>query len=702
MAPLDRLRRELDAIDGAILEALAKRRRVIESVIQAKGRGSEAIRDRRREEELLADRVERGRALGLDGYFVTQLFRHLLRHSVRTQNEHLARDPNEDRAGEVFSIGYQGSEGAYSHRAAQEHFACRLDRSVFRGFRTFREMLDAVVDGNLNAALLPIENTTAGSINEAYELLNRLPIAVVGEEVLLVEHCLVALEDVPLAHIRRIYSHPMAIAQCSDFLASLADCKVESYADTAMAVELIRDAGDASQAAIASEEAARLHGLAVLKRDIANRRENFTRFVVIAREPIAYDLRIPCKTSLILATRHVEGALLRCLNVLAAHHLNLTKLESRPRPNVPWEYLFYIDFEGNVTDPNVKEALDALTREVSFLKVLGSYPAQTTEAARPASPRRLPSRSRRGGEGTASAEPTSSGVAPEPPDGAGKRERPKPQALEVAEKKGYKLASRAHRAEDTLVKVSDVTIGGPEFLVIAGPCSVESWEQVRTCAKVVREHGGQILRGGVFKPRTSTYSFQGLGFNGLELLSRAGREFGLPIVTEVMHPADVERVAAEAHMLQIGARNMQNFSLLKEAGRVDRPVLLKRGPMASIDELLAASEYLLAAGNQQVVLCERGIRTFETATRFTLDVSAVPVLRERTHLPVIVDPSHAAGTWRYVIPLAEAAAAAGAHGIIVEIHPDPATALSDGPQALTFERFAELMERLHRLMNVRT
>ncbi|MBN1417830.1 MAG: 3-deoxy-7-phosphoheptulonate synthase, partial [Planctomycetes bacterium] len=198
-----------------------------------------------------------------------------------------------------------------------------------------------------------------------------------------------------------------------------------------------------------------------------------------------------------------------------------------------------------------------------------------------------------------------------------------------------------------------------------------------------------------FKPRTSPYSFQGLGYEGLEYLCRAGHDFGLPVVTEVLTPTDVPRVAEQADILQIGARNMQNFALLSEVGRIDRPVVLKRGMMSSIDELLAAAEYILAQGNQQVILCERGIRTFETATRNTLDISAVPVLRERTHLPVIVDPSHAAGERSLVIPLALAARAAGAHGVMIEVHPDPDKATSDGPQSLDFAQFRELMAQLH-------
>src|SRR6185436_7111243 len=220
-----------------------------------------------------------------------------------------------------------------------------------------------------------------------------------------------------------------------------------------------------------------------------------------------------------------------------------------------------------------------------------------------------------------------------------------------------RLVDRDARAEDTVVRVGDLLVGGSGFVVMAGPCSVESAEQVRATARAVRDAGAHMLRGGVFKPRTSAYAFQGLGWDGLELLSAAGREVGLPIVTEVMAVEQDARMARTADLLQVGARNMQNFDLLRALGKVDRPVLLKRGLSSTIDEWLGAAEYILSAGNQQVILCERGIRTFESATRNTLDLSAVPVVRERTHLPVIVDPSHAVGRREWVAPLALAARA---------------------------------------------
>ena len=259
---------------------------------------------------------------------------------------------------------------------------------------------------------------------------------------------------------------------------------------------------------------------------------------------------------------------------------------------------------------------------------------------------------------------------------------------------GYRLASRQTGQGDTRIRVGHITIG-ERPVVIAGPCAVESLEQVIACAQAAREHGADLLRGGCFKPRTSPYAFQGLGYKGLEFLRQAGDEFGLPVVTEVLDPRHIERVAEMADVIQIGARNMQNFELLKAVGRMDVPVILKRGMMATIEEWLSAAEYILCEGNERVILCERGIRTFETATRNTLDLSAIPVVRERSHLPVIVDPSHAVGVARWIPSMARAALAVGAQGLMVEIHPEPEAALSDGPQALRFDVFGALMSELH-------
>jgi 3-deoxy-7-phosphoheptulonate synthase len=267
---------------------------------------------------------------------------------------------------------------------------------------------------------------------------------------------------------------------------------------------------------------------------------------------------------------------------------------------------------------------------------------------------------------------------------------PLPSPDERSSDRPYHEVARTEDADDTVVPVGEVEIGGEQPVLIAGPCSVESREQILRAAEAVAEAGGHLLRGGCFKPRTSPYSFQGLGEEGLDLLAEAGRRFDLPVITEVLAPGDVAAVAARADVLQIGARNMQNFPLLKAVGRADRPVMLKRGMMATVEDWLAAVEYIVGYGNPNVFLCERGIQTFETATRYTLDLSSVPVVRERSHLPVVVDPSHATGERRWVPALVRAALGAGAHGVMVEAHPDPDAALSDGPQSLPLEQLPEI------------
>jgi 3-deoxy-7-phosphoheptulonate synthase len=260
--------------------------------------------------------------------------------------------------------------------------------------------------------------------------------------------------------------------------------------------------------------------------------------------------------------------------------------------------------------------------------------------------------------------------------------------------RSFKLASREVRPEGSIIKVGGIEIGGKRLVVMAGPCAVESREQVEGAAAAVRHAGAHLLRGGAYKPRTSPYSFQGMEDEGLLLLENAGRRHGLPVVTEIMDAHDIDLVAEHADMLQVGARNAQNFSLLRRLGKVKKPILLKRGMSTRLEEFVMAAEYILSEGNSNVVLCERGIRTFETATRNTLDLNAVPLLKQWTHLPVIVDPSHGTGIWSLVTPMALASIAAGADGLLIEVHPEPMTALSDGPQQLKPKRFAELMELL--------
>jgi len=673
------LRQDLDEVDSGIVRLIAQRRDIITAIAEVKQHGAAGIQDAERERKVLDGVAAAAADLGVSASLVRRVFRELINDSVAQQTRRLNGEPG----GQV-RVAFQGVAHAYSDAAAQKYLAGRGLDGDLTGYRTFREAAGALIGGQADLAVLPIENTTAGSINEVYALLREHELYIIGEETWKVDHCLAGVAEVPLTSLRRILSHPQGLEQCSQFLLSVPQAAPTSYFDTAEAMRAVSQAADPTTAAIGSVDAAAAYGLTVLRHNVSDRTDNYTRFVVLSRTPEPVDLRIPCKTSLILVTGHEEGDLLRCLEVLSGSGHSMTKLESRPRPGRPWEYMFFVDFEGNAADPRTAAALDELRAAALFVKILGSYPAKALRA---------PTRTADLAVDVNQENPSATKAAEQDPAEMleAVAAAPKPAA---GRSRHYKLVDRAARQDDTLIAVGDLLIGGDGFVVMAGPCSVESQEQITTTARFVAEHGARVLRGGVFKPRTSPYSFQGLGWDGLDLLVAAGREAGLPVITEVMAVDQVPRMAAAADILQVGARNMQNFDLLRELGKVDRPVLLKRGLSSTIEEWLAAAEYVVAQGNQQVILCERGIRTFESATRNTLDLSAVVVVRERSHLPIIVDPSHGTGSRPYVAPMAWAARAAGAHGLLVEVHPEPEKALSDSEQSLSPAEFADLMRHL--------
>ncbi|MCG8554490.1 MAG: bifunctional 3-deoxy-7-phosphoheptulonate synthase/chorismate mutase [Proteobacteria bacterium] len=676
-AALDSLRIELDSLDGSLLESLAQRRELSRRIAEHKSKATGPARDQEREARVLADRVRAGRALGLDAHFVTRVFHAVIEDSLRVQHDQLSAEQAGTQRTSLRLCGL-GSQGSYSHAAAERHFSRQTTGWSYAGCNSLRRIFEQVARGEAEQGVAPIENTITGSINEAYDLLLEHGLSIVGEERMPIRHCLLGLQGADRSQLRLLHAHPQALAQCRHFVDALAGCQVQYATSASDAVQAI--AGDKRAAAIASAEAAAHFGVEVLVENIADQRDNYTRFIFVARRPLPVPKQLPCKTSLVISTAQKPASLVQALLVFRKHGINLAKLESRPIPGNAWEEMFYLDLDGNPAADSVGQALEELSKVTRFVRFLGSYassdlPPTTLQPAV-----------------LATAEVSSAATIADTPPGPTSAHKPTSKRKSSA----YRLASREHKQQDTVLSAAGVEIGGPDFVVIAGPCAVETREQVMTCARHAREHGVAILRGGCFKPRTSPYSFQGLGLEGLDYLAEAGKTYGMPIVTEVMDTHQVEAVARQADILQVGARNMQNFSLLRAVGQVHRPVMLKRGLMASIDELLQAAEYILSQGNQQVFLCERGIRTFETSTRNTLDLSAVPILQERTHLPVIIDPSHAVGRRDLVPPLARAAQAVGAHGVMVEFHPRPEEALSDGPQALRFPQLAALMRDLYR------
>lgn len=575
---LQELRVRLDAVDARLLDLLLERQDLIRQVVHYKQATGAPLRDVLREADQMRRLAEAARARGLDPHLATQLLQRILDHSVKFQEALLSH--GESAVSHQIVVSYQGTAGAYSQIAAEQHFGPRGVTLETRGYDTFAAILEAVSSGEADYAMLPVENTTAGSINDAYDLLASTELVVVGEEVLRVQHCLVALPGAQLEGIRRVYSHPQGLLQCARFLSQLPDCATQAFVDTAMSVVKVRDEQRDDQAAIASERAATLYGLAVLARDIADQRHNFTRFMVVGRKPIQYDRRISCKTSLIFATAHSEGALVRCLGALAARSLNLTKLESRPRPGKPFEYLFYLDFEGNVVDEEVRNALTELKQHTKFLKVLGSYPSRTT------------------------------------------------QEREASPKRGGDQATRS------LLVGSHQLGGGASPLLLMGMRAVRDEAQVKQLARMARDSGAAALHLPCFSPPRTPGEYPGPGPGSLSMFARVAHSFELPLASNVALAPDVRELSRVAEVIEILGEQLGDFGLLEQSGRVDRPVLCHRDLHTSDEDLLAALAHVRRFGNQQVAVCQPVPRALIEQPELTAIAALTSTLRMRDAAPI--------------------------------------------------------------------
>jgi chorismate mutase/prephenate dehydratase len=564
--------------------------------------------------------------------------------------------------GNVLKIGYQGEKGSYSSQAVDALYGDkRIEKAAYRASY---DVVNAIRKKEVDYGLLPVENSIIGNITHNYDLILDYRLTILKEVIIPIHHSLLIHKNSDLTKIKKIYSHPAAISQCEVFLRNFKNIEALPTYDTAGSAKMIADKNILECAAIASAESAKLYGLKIYQENIEDYPHNQTRFFLLAEEGASVERypHLPCKVSGVFDTLDQHGMLYKCLGIFKNYEVNLCHLNSRPHKTEPWKYHFFVDIDGHGDDENIRQAFEEIRKLTSFVHILGSYPKFQATAED------LSASSKRTGE--------------------------------VVSKTGP-LYSLERKSEPTVIKVGSHWIGDGNFLMIAGPCSVEGRLQMMESAKITKENGAQALRGGAFKPRTSPYSFQGLGEEGLRLLREAGDLYDMPIVTEVISPDDVKLVAKYTDVLQIGARNMQNFVLLNEVGKINKPIILKRGMMATIKELLLSAEYVLAQGNPNVILCERGIRTFETATRNTLDISAIPILKQKTHLPVIVDPSHATGVASLIEPISKASIAIGADGLMVEVHFKPSTALSDGEQSLDNKMFTNLMNTVKSMIHLK-
>ncbi len=672
---LSDIRTAITAIDNQLLTLLSERRQLSRQVAQEKRSIDKALRDQNREQELLEALIKKASKKGLDAHYIQRIFNTIIEDSVQFQQDYLQSllEPAlADKQQKTLAV--LGGKGAYSYLAAKKFFA--KSDNQYLACDAFEEVFDAVVQEKADYGVIPIENTTSGGITEVYDLLLDSNLSIIGEEKYAVNHCLVAPKGCRIENISQIAAHPEAGRQCSKHLKNLVSAKIKLVESTAHALEMVANQKEQNIAAIASQEAAKLFDLHILKSDITNQSENITRFLVLAKKPIQVALSVQCKTSIALSTGQKAGSLAEVLSLFHDADIPLTKLESRPIPNKPWEQMFYIDLEGNRKHPKVESTLRDLSRICRFLRILGSYPTKDMVETQ------LPAASL--AEVKLAAEQAS--------------QTDSDPKLAPSRMQGKRLVSRQHKPEDSLIEVNQQLIGGEHFVVMAGPATLRSAEQAHACASHARETGIHFLNLGIQDPKSSLSSPD--LESHYELLKQAANRYSLALMLEITHAEQIKILSQYADLIQLSGSHMQNQQLLQAVGQINRPVLLRRDPMASIEQLLEAAESLLALGNQQVILCEQGVRTLEAQSSITLDLGAVALLKSLTHLPILVDPCAAAKDKQSLKALAVAAQSLGAQGVIVEFDQTEMDTQEKQTQeknriCLDFVEMTQLMSQLH-------
>lgn len=619
---LKQLRGEITRVDEQMLNLLAERRRLSHAVAATKDVNTAVIRDPSREEDLLVNLVQNGRTKGLDAHFVTRIFHEIIDDSVRIQQEYFQKALHQGEE-PALRVAIQGIEGSYSALATQKYLSRKQEGFIFVECQRYTEVIEAVEQGRADLGILPLENTNTGGFGEVYDLLLQTNLHIVGEEKFEIRYCLLSPQVQPLQQIRKIYTHPQAAAQCSSFLSTLPNSTIEYHADSALSVRRLKEEGISEYAAIASEEAAKIYGLQVLSTQIANSSRIFTRYIAIARKPIEVDRRIPCKTSVVMATHHKAGALLESLQIFRDHNINLTKLESRPIEGNPWEELFYVDFDGNLVDTSIQEAMTKLASTTRFLKVLGCYP--TGELSKTQPPR--------------------------------KRIRTK-----AANQPEVLPTPRKHP-----LQVHGITIGSREPVFIAGPDTFGSMQQLSRIARVARESGADILRIGCSPAMGELNTRSRPEETDLLMARETADGCGMALLSEVQSIHEIELFSKYVDILQVGAWNMRNTPLLQELGKQTKPVLLYRNIASGIDEFLQAAEHIRREGNQQVILCDAGIKRFDGSSRTMIDPSSICEIAEQSPWPLLVDLRHASKDNHQAISLAKSLSTLPCDGLIIHI-----------------------------------
>lgn len=614
--PLNQTREQITHLDNELLSLLAERRRLSLEVARSKEVDVRPIRDTQREKELLARLVTAGREKGLDAHYVISLYQSIIEDSVLNQQAYLHGRANPETQKQQYCIAYLGARGSYSYLAASRYCQRRQVEMLDLGCQSFDEIVQAVESGHADYGFLPIENTSSGSINEVYDVLQHTSLSIVGETTIEVSHCLLGKPGSKLSDIKTVYAHPQPISQCSRYLSQHKDLRLEYCSSSAEAMEKVNQSADNSAAAIGSTEGGALYQLESIESGLANQKINQSRFIVVARKAVAVPEQLPAKTTLIMATGQKPGALVEALLVLKAHQLNMSKLESRPIPGTPWEEMFYLDIDANISSEAMQQGLKQLERITRFIKVLGCYPCETVKPTQLSNSQLLiePSTSKAEVISTVSLDPSP-----------------------------YRF-SKAYKAQASEIHCGPFTIGAGHIGAIAKITLSKSLLQLESSQAALSAFERRVKQ-------LKEAGFQAVILDGCHSLASA--EAIIPKLRQTLHQYDLLCVIAieqatdmplatdNADMLFLTGKQMFNQALLTQAGTLPIPLFLERNDMASYEEFMAATETILSQGNQQLILCDSGIRTYNNANLPTLDLASLIQIKAHSHLPIVINPCYA-------------------------------------------------------------
>ncbi|MCT8870153.1 chorismate mutase [Shewanella xiamenensis] len=613
--PLNHTREQITQLDNELLSLLAERRRLSLEVARSKEVDVRPIRDTQREKELLARLVTAGREKGLDAHYVISLYQSIIEDSVLNQQAYLHGRANPETQKQQYCIAYLGARGSYSYLAASRYCQRRQVEMLDLGCQSFDEIVQAVESGHADYGFLPIENTSSGSINEVYDVLQHTSLSIVDETTIEVSHCLLGKPGSKLSDIKTVYAHPQPISQCSRYLSQHKGLRLEYCSSSAEAMEKVNQSTDNSAAAIGSTEGGALYQLESIESGLANQKINQSRFIVVARKAVAVPEQLPAKTTLIMATGQKAGALVEALLVLKAHQLNMSKLESRPIPGTPWEEMFYLDIDANISSEAMQQGLKQLERITRFIKVLGCYPCETVKPTQLSNSQLL-------------IEPNTS----------------KAEVFsEVSTKSSPYRYTKAYKAQASEIHCGPFTIGAGHLGAIAKMTLSKSLllESSPTVLSAFERRVKQLKQAG----------FQAVILDGCHSLASAEaiipklrqtlHQYDLLCVIAIEQATDMPLATGHADMLFLTGKQMFNQALLTQAGTLPIPLFLERNDMASYEEFMAATETILSQGNQQLILCDSGIRTYNNANLPTLDLASLIQIKANSHLPIVINPCYA-------------------------------------------------------------